>query len=87
MIIIIMFDRKFIDLIEIFQYVHIHTTNMKTGNKRRESIIKQNFYKQNATITTNALFDTYKSDTITELMNNPSNKSFIRYYENWYINF
>ena len=26
-----MFDRKYIDLIEIFQYVHIHTENMKTG--------------------------------------------------------
>lgn len=87
MIIIIMFDRKFIDLIEIFQYVHIHTTNMKTGNKRRESIIKQNTYKKNATITTNALFNTYKGDTITELLNNSSNKSFITYYENWYINF
>jgi len=87
MINIIMFDRKFIDLIEIFQFVHIHTANMKSGNKRRESIIKQNIYKQNATITTNDLFNTYKGDTITELMNNPSNKSFIRYYENWYINF
>jgi len=87
MIIIIMFDRKFIDLIEIFQYVHIHTTNMKTGNKRRESIIKQNIYKQNTSITTNALFNTYKNDTITELLNNSSNKSFITYYENWYINF
>jgi hypothetical protein len=82
-----MFDRKYIDLIEIFQYVYIHTTNMKTGNKRRESILKQNFYKQNATIKTNALFDTYKGDTMTELMNNSSNKSFIMYYENWYINF
>ena len=82
-----MFDRKFIDLIEIFQYIHIHTTNMKTGNKRRESVIKQFTHKQDATITTNALFDTYKNDTITELMNNPSNKSFIMYYQNWYINF
>lgn len=87
MIIIIMFDRKFIDLIEIFQYVHIHTTNMKTCNKRRESVIKQNIHKQNTTITINALFDTYKSDTITELMNNPSNKAFIIYYQNWYNNF
>jgi hypothetical protein len=87
MINIIMFDRNFINLIEIFQFVHIHTANMKSGNKRRESIIKQNIYKQNATITTNALFNTYKGDTITELLNNPSNKSFITYYENWYINF
>ena len=82
-----MFDRKFIDLIEIFQYVHIHTTNMKTGNKKRESVIKQFTHKKNATITTNALFDTYKGDTMTELMNNPSNKRFIMYYQNWYINF
>lgn len=82
-----MFDRKFIDLIEIFQYIHIHTTNMKTGNRRRENIIKQNVHKQNATITTNALFDTYKNDTMTELMNNSLNKSFITYYQNWYINF
>ena len=82
-----MFDRKFIDLIEIFQYVHIHTTNMKTANKKRESIIKQHNYKRNATITTNALFDTYKSYTMTELMNNLSNKRFIMYYQNWYINF
>ena len=82
-----MFDRKFIDLIEIFQFLHIHTTNMKTGSKRRESVIKQFTHKQDATITTNALFDTYKNDTITELMNNPSNKSFIMYYQNWYINF
>jgi hypothetical protein len=83
-----MFDRKFIDLIEIFQYVHIHTTNMKSGNKRRESVIKQNMRnKQNVTTTINALFDTYKSDTITELMNNPSNKLFIIYYQNWYNNF
>ena len=41
-----MFDRKFIDLIEIFQYVHIHTTNMKTGNKKRESVIKQFTHKK-----------------------------------------
>jgi len=82
-----MFDRKFIDLIEIFQFVHIHTANMKSGNKRRESVIKQNIYKQNPTITVNTLFYTYKGDTITELLNNPSNKSFIIYYENWYINF
>ena len=82
-----MFDRKFIDLIEIFQYVHIHTTNMKTGNKKRESVIKQFTHKQNATITTNALFDTYKGDTMTELMNNSSNKRFIMYYQNWYNNF
>ena len=82
-----MFDRKFIDLIEVFHYVHINTTNMKTGNKKRESVIKQNIYKKNATITTNALFHTYKGDTITELMNNPSNKRFIMYYQNWYNNF
>ena len=60
---------------------------MKTGNKRRESIIKQNVHKKNATITTNALFDTYKGDTMTELMNNQSNKRFIMYYQNWYINY
>ena len=82
-----MFDRKFIDLIEIFQYVHIHTTNMKTGNKKRESVIKQFTHKKNATITTNALFDTYKGCCITELMGNLSNKRFIMYYQNWYINF
>jgi hypothetical protein len=82
-----MFDRKFIDLIEIFEYVHINTTNMKTGNKRRENVIKQFTHKKNATITTNALFHTYKGDTITELINNPSNKRFIMYYQNWYNNF
>ena len=82
-----MFDRKYIDLIEIFQYVHINTTNMKTGNKKRESVIKQFTHKKNATITTNALFHTYKGDTITELINNPSNKRFIMYYQNWYNNF
>jgi hypothetical protein len=60
---------------------------MKTGNKKRESVIKQFTHKKNATITTNALFDTYKGDTMTELMNNPSNKRFIMYYQNWYINF
>jgi len=82
-----MFDRKYIDLIEVFQYVHIHTTNMKTGNKKRESVIKQFTHKKNSTITINALFDTYKDDTMTELMNNLSNKRFITYYQNWYINF
>ena len=82
-----MFDRKFIDLIEIFLYVHIHTENMKTGNKKRESVIKQFTHKKNATITTNALFDTYKGDTMTELMSNLSYKRFIMYYQNWYINF
>ena len=34
-----MFDRKFIDLIEIFQYVHINMTNMLVGNKKRENVI------------------------------------------------
>ena len=82
-----MFDRKFIDLIEVFHYVHINTTNMKTGNKKRESVIKQFTHKQNSTITINALFDTYKDDTMTELMNNPSYKKFIKYYQNWYINY
>ena len=82
-----MFDRKYIDLIEVFQYVHIHTTNMKTGNKKRESVIKQFTHKKNATITTNALFDTYKGDTMTELMSNLSYKRFIMYYQNWYNNF
>ena len=82
-----MFDRKFIDLIEVFQFLHIQTINMKTGNKRRESVIKQFTHKQDATITTNALFDTYKKDTITELMNNSSNKAFIMYYQKWYNNF
>lgn len=82
-----MFDRKFIDLIEVFQYIYINTFNMKRGNKKRESIIKQNIYKQNTNKTINDLFDTYKGDTMTELMNNSSNKSFIMYYQNWYINF
>ena len=82
-----MFDRKFIDLIEICQYVNIHTNNMKTGNKKRESIIKKYKYKQNVRITTDALFGTYKGNTLTELMDNPSNKSFMMYYEIWYINF
>jgi hypothetical protein len=82
-----MFDRKFIDLIEICQYVNINTNNMATGNKKRESIIRQNFYKKNTTITTNALFDTYKGYTLTELMDNPSNQSFMTYYEIWYKNF
>ena len=82
-----MFDRKYIDLIEVFQFLHIHTTNMKTGNKKRESVIKQHIYKQNTTITTNALFDTYKGDTMTEIMNNQAYRKFIKYYQNWYINF
>ena len=82
-----MFDRKYIDLIEVFQFLHINTTNMKTGNKKRESVIKQFTHKKNATITTNALFDTYKGDTMTELMNNQTYKRFIMYYQNWYINF
>ena len=82
-----MFDRKFIDLIEIFLYVHIHTENMKTGNKKRESVIKQFTHKKNKTITTNALFDTYKGDTITEIFNNVAYRKFITYYENWYINY
>ena len=82
-----MFDRKFIDLIEIFQYVHIHIQNMKTGNKKRESVIKQFAHKNDATIRTNALFNTYKGDTITELMNNQTYKRFIMYYQNWYNNF
>ena len=82
-----MFDRKFIDLIEVFEYIHINTQNMKSGNKRRESVIKQNLFKQNATITTNALFDTYKGHNIDELMNNVAYRRFITYYQNWYINF
>lgn len=81
-----MFDRKFIDLIEVFQYVHINTANMKAGTKRRESVIKRLSHMY-TTVTRNALFDTYKGDTITELMNNSSYRKFITYYERWYINY
>jgi hypothetical protein len=82
-----MFDRKFIDLIEIFEYVHINIHNMKTGNKRIENVIKQFAHNKNATIRTNALFHIYKGDTITELMNDQTYKRFIMYYQNWYNNF
>ena len=82
-----MFDRKFIDLIEICQYLDIQTNILKTGTRKRENIIKKNKYKKNVKITTNALYDTHKGYTITELMDNPSNKLFMTYYEKWYINF
>ena len=82
-----MFDRKFIDLIEVFQYIHINTAYMKSGNKKREGIIKKNIFKQDVNITTNSLFDTYKRKTISEIMNNQAYKRFITYYQNWYINF
>jgi benzoyl-CoA reductase/2-hydroxyglutaryl-CoA dehydratase subunit BcrC/BadD/HgdB len=84
-----MFDRKFIDLIEICQYVNINTNNMKAGNKKRESIIKINKYKKkkNTQITYDDLFETYKGYTLTELMDKPSNELFMTYYENWYCNF
>lgn len=82
-----MFDRKFIDLIEVFHFLHINTANMKMGNKKRESIIKKNVYKHDKTITTNALFDIYKGNKRNELLNNVAYRKFITYYENWYINF
>ena len=82
-----MFDRKFIDLIEIFQYVHINMTNMLVGNKKRENVIKQNVKGKTRTMIRDALFDTIKGDTITEIINNVAYRKFITYYENWYINF
>jgi hypothetical protein len=82
-----MFDRKYIDLIEIFQYVHINTENMKTGNKRRENVIKQNVKGKTRAMIRNALFDTIKGHTIEHLMENELFRKFVMYYEYWYINF
>lgn len=82
-----MFDRKFIDLLEIFEYVYINFQNMKTGNKIRENVIKQNIKGKTMTMIRNALFDTIKGHTIEHLMENEQFKKFVIYYENWYINF
>lgn len=81
-----MFDRKFIDLIEVFEFIHIYTANMAAGNKRRENVIKRLSHMDTSSIC-NALFDTYKGDTISEIMKNPLYKSFIIYYQKWYNNF
>lgn len=75
-----MFDRKFIDLIEIYNYMNNYTKRVLGNFRMSQSAVRRTAHTHNIKNAVNDLGDIIKGQTTTEIMNNKEIVKFIKYY-------